>query len=202
MSLKPAIGAEWLAKYRDDLQHGYLVENGRKHAIPRYYKDKIRDTYPELRERVAIRKAILDDSGVDIPEHQIRILSKVYRPVVSKGFWIEFLQKRTVKALPRLLAKGWTLFHADSDCEFVTSDVGILKHWGAWDRPAAPSPCEQRRIGTERATMLSPSPGHPQMGLRGQARRSRSERRARREAPRSDSCGARGVHTRENAPRL
>lgn len=44
MSLKPAIGHRWLAKYQDDLQHGYLINNGRKHKIPRAYKEKLADT--------------------------------------------------------------------------------------------------------------------------------------------------------------
>lgn len=52
MSLKPAIGASWLAKYPTDLQKGFLVENGRKQAIPRYYRTKLKELYPELEERI------------------------------------------------------------------------------------------------------------------------------------------------------
>lgn len=52
MSLKPAIGADWLKKYKDDLTQGYVVENGRKHPIPRYYRNKIKTEYPELHEYV------------------------------------------------------------------------------------------------------------------------------------------------------
>ncbi|HXG71859.1 MAG TPA: DUF4238 domain-containing protein [Gemmatimonadaceae bacterium] len=87
-----------------------------------------------------IRQAILEDSNVDVSERQVAALAKAYRPVVTKGFWLEFMQKHTIRALPRLLAKGWTLFRADDGCEFVTSDVGILKHRGGWDRPAPSKP--------------------------------------------------------------
>lgn len=52
MSLKPAIGMEWLTKYHDDLTHGYLVQNGRKHPIPRYYRNKLKTDYPALAEQV------------------------------------------------------------------------------------------------------------------------------------------------------
>ena len=57
MSLKPAIGTEWLKEYATDLQHGYLVENGRKFPIPRTYKQKLRELYPHLAEDIDIRSA-------------------------------------------------------------------------------------------------------------------------------------------------
>lgn len=42
MSLRPAIGNEWLKKYKTDLQHGYLVTpEGRQTRIPRYYRKKV-----------------------------------------------------------------------------------------------------------------------------------------------------------------
>lgn len=48
MSLKPPIGARWLEKWKDDLQHGYLISNGRKHSIPRTYREKLAALDPEL----------------------------------------------------------------------------------------------------------------------------------------------------------
>lgn len=66
MSLKPAIGAEWLKKYATDLQHGYLVEGSRKHPIPRYYRDKIKEHYPELRNYIQEQ----------IDKHRARITDK------------------------------------------------------------------------------------------------------------------------------
>lgn len=53
-SRRPAIGADWLKEYAQDLQNGYLVENGRKHALPRYYRDKIKERLPALREQIQI----------------------------------------------------------------------------------------------------------------------------------------------------
>ena len=55
MSLKPAIGAGWIEKYHTDLQHGYLIEGGRKQRIPRYYVDRIRARFPEVAEKLALR---------------------------------------------------------------------------------------------------------------------------------------------------
>lgn len=66
MSLKPAIGAEWLKQYHDDLRHGYVVEKGRKHPIPRYYRDKIKSEYPELQDYVEQQLA----------EHRLQVSDK------------------------------------------------------------------------------------------------------------------------------
>ena len=43
MSQKPPIGQEWLAKYHTDLQHGYLVQNGKPRSIPRAYIKKLEE---------------------------------------------------------------------------------------------------------------------------------------------------------------
>lgn len=43
-STKPAIGLRWLMKNHQDIQHGYIIHEGQKKPIPRYYKkilDKI-----------------------------------------------------------------------------------------------------------------------------------------------------------------
>lgn len=50
MSLKPAIGATWLEKYHEDLQHGYLVQNGHQHGLPRYYKTSLKNKYTTTHE--------------------------------------------------------------------------------------------------------------------------------------------------------
>ena len=91
-------------------------------------------------DTAALRAAILEDSGVELSDEDIRTLAAEYRPVVTKGLWLEFLRTQTVKAMPRLLAKGWTLIDAEEGTEFLTSDVGILKHHGAWDRPGPNAP--------------------------------------------------------------
>lgn len=49
MSNRPAIGSAWLAEYKTDLRHGYLVgDQGRKYAIPRTYKRTLKKTDPDL----------------------------------------------------------------------------------------------------------------------------------------------------------
>lgn len=48
MSLRPAIGKNWLDKYQTDLQHGYLINETRKNGIPRYYLKKIKENNREL----------------------------------------------------------------------------------------------------------------------------------------------------------
>lgn len=91
-------------------------------------------------DTAAMRAAILADSGVELSDEDIGQLAAEYRPAITKGFWLDFLKTQTVRALPRLLAKGWTLIHAEEGTEFLTSDMGILKHHGAWDRPGPNTP--------------------------------------------------------------
>lgn len=56
VSTRPAVGAHWLETYATDVQHGYIVgKDGRRHPIPRYYRDQIKERLPELAERVALR---------------------------------------------------------------------------------------------------------------------------------------------------
>lgn len=50
-SLKPAIGSTWTQKHYKDLQHGYLVVNGRKEKIPRALKRQIQKIDPQLAEQ-------------------------------------------------------------------------------------------------------------------------------------------------------
>lgn len=47
MSLKPAIGTDWVRQYADDLTKGYITQDGRKHNIPRTYKLKLNPMHKE-----------------------------------------------------------------------------------------------------------------------------------------------------------
>ncbi|WNK12419.1 MAG: replication initiator protein [Microvirus sp.] len=53
MSLKPAIGTDWIASYKKDLTHGYLVTNGTKGRVPRAYRQQLQKTDPQLAEQIA-----------------------------------------------------------------------------------------------------------------------------------------------------
>ena len=59
MSLKPGIGTTWLERFGEDLRMGYLVVDGAKQAIPRSYKNKLKDhkhkRFRQLYEEVTIR---------------------------------------------------------------------------------------------------------------------------------------------------
>lgn len=52
MSLKPAIGNQWLHDNYNDLTHGYLVANGQRKAIPRTYLTKLKQHQPQLTEEI------------------------------------------------------------------------------------------------------------------------------------------------------
>lgn len=56
MSLRPAIGNEWLKKYHSDLEMGYLVANAKRTEIPRYYHKKLQQLQTHLWEEIDYRK--------------------------------------------------------------------------------------------------------------------------------------------------
>lgn len=53
ISTKPALGTEWIKKYKQDLQHGYLIREGYKTKVPRSYKRVIAKTDPLLAEKIS-----------------------------------------------------------------------------------------------------------------------------------------------------
>lgn len=46
--MSKGLGKQWIMKYQTDLRNGYLQEQGAKYTIPRYYRDIIKSTNPEL----------------------------------------------------------------------------------------------------------------------------------------------------------
>lgn len=56
MSLKPAIGQYWYDRYKEDLRHGFVLNDGRQVAIPRVYRDKLKRDDPQLYEEMQFRK--------------------------------------------------------------------------------------------------------------------------------------------------
>ena len=55
MSLKPGIGADWIQKHKADAQHGYLINDGRKTPVPRFYISTLKKIDPLLAEQVVWR---------------------------------------------------------------------------------------------------------------------------------------------------
>lgn len=56
-SLRPAIGHEWLKKFREDLKHGYLVTDGDCSRVPRSYVKKLAQLDGQLAETIKARAA-------------------------------------------------------------------------------------------------------------------------------------------------
>lgn len=52
MSRRPGIGSNWLERFSLDLQHGYLVDNGRRGAIPRAYLRRLKEDDPVMAEDI------------------------------------------------------------------------------------------------------------------------------------------------------
>lgn len=85
MSRRPAIGAEWLSRYREDLKHGYLVAGGKPCAIPRAYIRRLEREAPELVDQIRgasaafqLRAPVADPERLrdgEIIHHRLRALS-------------------------------------------------------------------------------------------------------------------------------
>lgn len=69
MSTRPAIGYGWLDRYSEDLQNGYLVNEGRKTQIPRSYLRRLATTDPQLEEEITYTKQQFK-SPDDTPERR------------------------------------------------------------------------------------------------------------------------------------
>lgn len=71
MSLRPAIGRQWAEKYAEDLTHGYLITDGQKGPIPRYYKNIVKENRPdiyEIMEHKIQQKNIMNPTDKNTPE--------------------------------------------------------------------------------------------------------------------------------------
>lgn len=67
------IGREWLRKYAGDLDRGFMVFNGRKVRIPRYYKEKKGDLDPEwyLLQQLKSRARRREEDPLEITPMQL-----------------------------------------------------------------------------------------------------------------------------------
>lgn len=75
MSLKPAIGMQWLEQYTADIKDGYLVtKNGRKIGVPRYYRKKLKeidcDKYERMEERQYVNRIRNSNTDKNTPERR------------------------------------------------------------------------------------------------------------------------------------
>ena len=73
MSLRPAIGLEWLHKYYTDVYpHGYVISNGHKIKPPRYYEIKHADINPDEHEKLTDERYLRhrDNPQEDTPERR------------------------------------------------------------------------------------------------------------------------------------
>lgn len=57
MSLKPGIGSMWYDKFHSDLRQGFVVRDGQKFSVPRYYRRKLQLDAPLLAEEADLARA-------------------------------------------------------------------------------------------------------------------------------------------------
>lgn len=57
ISNRPGIGADWYKTYKGDaFPSDFLVHEGKKHPVPRYYFDKLKKEEPELAKQISFKR--------------------------------------------------------------------------------------------------------------------------------------------------
>lgn len=66
MSRRPGIGAAWYDAYSSDaFPDDFLVHDGKKHPVPRYYFDKLKKEDPQKAEAIKLRRAVAMKAAQD-----------------------------------------------------------------------------------------------------------------------------------------
>jgi len=59
MSLKPGIGSDWYDKFKKDaFPSDFLIVDGKKHPVPRYYADKLKKEDETLHKKIKIKRKL------------------------------------------------------------------------------------------------------------------------------------------------
>lgn len=66
LRMSQTLGRDWLAKYKDDLTHGYLVHDQHKQAIPRAYRQRLKNQGDQLIDQIEL--AIHKNKKIETPE--------------------------------------------------------------------------------------------------------------------------------------
>lgn len=80
MSLKPGIGASWLAKYRQQtFAHDYIIIDGRKMPVPKYYDEILSRSDPEKLECLKLDRAIRAEASAAERTSERRIVHEAVK---------------------------------------------------------------------------------------------------------------------------
>lgn len=86
MSLRPAIGLSWFDKHASDaFPSDFLIHDGKKHSVPRYYTDKLKLTNEVLYKKIkTARKRSLDLCKVDNTPDRLAVREECKRARISQ----------------------------------------------------------------------------------------------------------------------
>ncbi|AXH76614.1 MAG: replication initiator protein [Microviridae sp.] len=85
MSLRPALGKNWLHAYKNDLSQGYLVTDGQKGRIPSYYKKKLNELDKFLAEQSRFKASQAPRPRDDLEAAERIHLRKAMLAATAKG---------------------------------------------------------------------------------------------------------------------
>lgn len=82
-----------------------------------------------------LRRVIWEQSGRQLTDEAIEYARSTYRPLVAKPFWFHFMMRQIGPGARRLFAYRWLVVQAPPALEYLTSDIGIVKHIGDFTNP-------------------------------------------------------------------
>lgn len=102
-SKKPALGLTWFQKYHNDLlAHDAAIIQGQKYRIPRYYKKKLQEFYPEKFTELKVRiEEKLDEQIINYDDLDNKLKIKLEQLKLSGKFKSNYnhkiLERRTLE---------------------------------------------------------------------------------------------------------
>lgn len=85
MSLRPGLGADWYSRYKKDaFPSDFLISDGKKHPVPRYYLDKLKKEDLSTHDLIkAKRKKARHDSAYDNTPDRLHVRETVKKSQIT-----------------------------------------------------------------------------------------------------------------------
>ena len=79
MSRRPGIGTEWFDKYQSDaFPSDFLISDGKKHPVPRFYNKKLKEVNPEMHKCISSKRVRARElAKEDAPTDRLRVRHEV-----------------------------------------------------------------------------------------------------------------------------
>jgi hypothetical protein len=88
------------------------------------------------KDRERVKREIFDEAGLLLSDELYDKIAESVRYEIQKPHWLETMQRQVNTGAERLFGLEWIKLAAPDGLEFLTSDVGVVKFWEGFARPA------------------------------------------------------------------